>query len=766
MVSVANRPVMQHILELVRRHGFGEAVATLYTKPDIVKSYFKDGSSFGLSLRYSVEEKPLGTAGSVRFAARGTRQPLMVISGDVITDFDLGAIIDFHNANRASATLALYQVENPLEFGVVLTGADGRITGFLEKPGWGEVFSDLINTGIYVLEPEVLDLIPTDRPFDFSKDLFPMMLREGYPLYALRSSGYWCDIGNIAQYRQANSDCLSGRAIVAIPGRAVLTGCFVEEGALIGPGAVLRAPVLIGRGATVGQGAVVEAGSVIGHGSSVEREAIISGSIVWDDCVIQKRAQVRGSVVCSKCRIGYSSVIHDSSVLGQGTEVGQNSSIRRFVKLWPGKKVEDRSVVTESVVWKQGAARTLFGRRGVSGLANVDITPELSSRLAAAFASGMRSIAISVAPDGVSQMLGAAAISGAQSAGAEVLLLDNTLPPVLRYASNRLGCASIRIQAPPTRPGMVDMSYFDQTGLHISNDARRKIEAMVSREDTPRVPAKDVRAPVRSDDWSAPYVDWLMQSMNVASRLGYTPKIMVEAGPAESAVLHAVLRRLGVEHLFTGEGLLLSPATLGATGCDFGISVSPEMESFSVLGRHEGYVQPERLLAILCRGWAHLLGSKTLALPVSVPSAVRQYAEHHGARTDSVRSSPRAVLEKTPASFLYDAAAGLTLLLGLIDSLHQPLDRLVMDTPVIHYVHKSVTCPWKAKGRVMRSLASATHIERAVEGIVAEHNGARVLLLPNAEEAVYELFAEADSWEVADEISDVYADRIRALIPE
>jgi mannose-1-phosphate guanylyltransferase/phosphomannomutase len=169
MVPVVGRPCMEHIVELVKQHGISDVVATLAYMPQIISGYFGGGSHLGIELDYSIEEVPAGTAGSVKLCQHYLDETFLVLSGDALTDIDLSAVVDFHRRNGAVATLALKRVPNPLEFGVVITDPDGRIERFLEKPTWGEVFSDTINTGIYVLEPEVLDHIPDEDPYDFSK---------------------------------------------------------------------------------------------------------------------------------------------------------------------------------------------------------------------------------------------------------------------------------------------------------------------------------------------------------------------------------------------------------------------------------------------------------------------------------------------------------------------------------------------------------------------------------------------------------------------
>src|SRR5919199_359945 len=218
MVPICGKPCMEHILELLREHGMHDVVVTVAFLPQAIRSYFGDGESLGMRIEYSTEETPLGTAGSVRLAADKLGETFLVISGDALCDVDLTRLIEFHRERGAAATIGLKAVDNPLEFGIVVTDSEGRVERFLEKPSWGQVFSDTINTGIYVIEPEVLRHIPADRPYDFSKELFPLLLEMGRPMYGYVMDGYWQDIGNLEQYRQANFDALDERVRLNVPG--------------------------------------------------------------------------------------------------------------------------------------------------------------------------------------------------------------------------------------------------------------------------------------------------------------------------------------------------------------------------------------------------------------------------------------------------------------------------------------------------------------------------------------------------------------------
>ena len=247
MVPIVGRLCMEHIVALLKLHGIEDVLVTLAFMPQAVRTYFGDGEAFGVRMQYSVEESPAGTAGSVGLAAEALDDTFLVISGDALCDVDLSALVEFHKERGASVTIGLKSVENPLEFGIVVCDDEGRIERFLEKPSWGQVFSDTINTGIYVLEPEVLRHVPDDRPYDFSKELFPLLLEMGRPLYGYVMDGYWQDIGNLDQYRQANFDALDEEVRLDVPGIKLRGDVWLGEGVELDDVERVTGPAFVGN---------------------------------------------------------------------------------------------------------------------------------------------------------------------------------------------------------------------------------------------------------------------------------------------------------------------------------------------------------------------------------------------------------------------------------------------------------------------------------------------------------------------------------------
>ncbi|HEV7537060.1 MAG TPA: NDP-sugar synthase, partial [Acidimicrobiia bacterium] len=297
MMPMANRPLMEHVVRRLAFHGFDDIVVTVAFLASHIRNYFGDGSELGVAMRYATEETPLGTAGSVRNAAAELDDTFMVISGDVLSDIDLGSVVKAHRSSGALATIALRRVENPVDFGIVITSADGWVERFLEKPTWGQVFSDTINTGIYVLEPEILDLIPEHEPVDFSEAVFPAALKRGLAIQGLVVDGYWEDVGTVDAYHRAHRDVLDGRVAVDIPGFRLGDGIWLGEGSEIDPAATVDGPAIIGAYSRVEAGAHLAEYTVLGSNVRVGADSFIERSVVHDNVYLGPGVRLRGAVV-------------------------------------------------------------------------------------------------------------------------------------------------------------------------------------------------------------------------------------------------------------------------------------------------------------------------------------------------------------------------------------------------------------------------------------------------------------------------------------
>lgn len=332
LVPVANRPLLEHLVRLLKRHGFKEIYLTTHYLPDRIERALGDGSRFGVKLHYAIEPYPLGTAGAVSRVARAFSGTFLVISGDCLTDIDLGKAVRFHRERRAVATMVVKEVDDPRHYGIVSADARGRVCRFLEKPAPEEVFSRTANTGIYVLEPEALERCPDGVPYDFSKELFPKLLAAGEPLYAAPGEGYWSDIGNCIQYIRSHVDVLERRVKLAGLPEAP-SGLWLHPTAVVDRRAHLVPPVMVGRGARIAAGARVGPGTVLGDGCEVQSEAVVERSVVWESGTIGPEAVVVGAAV------GAGAVVEERVRLLEGAAVAGRARVQAERTVCEGEKV-------------------------------------------------------------------------------------------------------------------------------------------------------------------------------------------------------------------------------------------------------------------------------------------------------------------------------------------------------------------------------------------------------------------------------------------
>jgi NDP-sugar pyrophosphorylase family protein len=340
MVPILNRPVMEHLLHLLRRHGVTEVAANLHYHPDKIRTYFGDGSEWGIELRYNLEEHLLGTAGGAdafrEFLAGST---FLVMSGDGLTDVDLTAFLAAHKASGGVATMAVKEVDDPSLYGVVVHDDAMRVVGFQEKPAREEALSALCNCGIYAFEPRIFDFIPAGAFVDWAKDVFPALLARDLPFHCWELTGYWNDVGNIEQYRLGNFDALLGRVKLEMPGREVAPRVWVGEGTQIEPGARLESPLLLGAGCLVEAEAELIGPLIVGDGCVIERGAVLEGVIQWDGVKAGRGSRLAGSI------LGRNVVVHHEAVVHEDTVIGDRSEVAAHALVPAGARFEPRSCV-------------------------------------------------------------------------------------------------------------------------------------------------------------------------------------------------------------------------------------------------------------------------------------------------------------------------------------------------------------------------------------------------------------------------------------
>src|SRR6266513_825172 len=553
LLPVVNKPIMEHVLLLLKRHGFTETVVTVQFLASLVRNYFGDGEDVGMSLQYATEEMPLGTAGSVKNAEDELRDgPFLVISGDALTDIDLSALVSFHKKNGALVTVALTRVPNPLEFGIIIVDEDGRIQRFLEKPTWGQVFSDTVNTGIYVMEPEVLAEVPAGVSVDWSGDVFPQLLKTGAPLYGWIGDGYWEDVGTNESYLKAQADVLCGRVETEIDGFEVSPGVWVGEGAEVDPEALLSGPLCIGDYAKIEAGAQLREFTVVGSNVVVKEGAFLHRAVVHNNVFIGPGVTLRGCVICKKTDVMASARIEEGAIVGDECLIEPEAYLSAGVKVYPFKTIEAGAVVNTSVIWESSAQRTLFGPRGVSGLVNVEITPELCVRLASAYASTLRKGATVTTSRDVSRAARALkrAVQAALNASAiNVVDLEAQALPVARFRTARSDYSGgIALRTTPGDPQSIDLVFLDERGADLSPAARRRLERVLHREEFRRAFPGEIAELTYPPRIIESYTRELLRCVDMSGVRDAGLKVVLDCADGTAAlVLPSLLGSIGVD---------------------------------------------------------------------------------------------------------------------------------------------------------------------------------------------------------------------------
>ncbi|HZJ26782.1 MAG TPA: sugar phosphate nucleotidyltransferase [Acidimicrobiia bacterium] len=803
MLPMVNRPMLEHIVHLLAEHGFDDIVVTVAFLANQIRNYFGDGSDFGVRMRYASEDSPLGTAGSVRNAAEELDDTFLVISGDVLTDIDLTRFVQAHRDAGAFGSIALKRVEDPVEFGIVITRADGSIERFLEKPTWGQVFSDTINTGIYVLEPEVFDFIPEGEVVDFSGDVFPVVLERGKPLFGHVVEGYWEDVGTLEAYGRAHADILDGRVRVSINGFELSDGVWLGEGADLDPAASVSGPVVIGDNCRIEAGAQLRPYTVLGSDVVVKTDAYIERSVVHDHGYVGPNADLRGTVVGRSGDIRAHARIREGAVLGDECFVGDYALINSDVKVYPFKTVEPGAVINDSIVWESRGARTRFGRRGVSGLANVDITAERAARLAMAYGSALKKGSTVVASRDTSRVARALkhSISGGLNlAGVTVDDVELATVPLTRFeVKNSLAQGGFSVRLMPGDPASVTIRFFDSSGRDIDEGTQRKIERLLSREDFRRAFAGDIGDivyPPRALEFYTAALEGSVDAERVRDR-GF--KVVLDySNGAASLVMPSVLSKLGADVLavnpfastasaaVAAEDVRARAGTVGdlvrSSGSHLGMVLDADGENAILIDDTGRALSSDEGVLALVALVAEAQPGAQIALPVSTSHIALDLARRFGADIVWTKRSDAQLMEvasrvdfaaSVDGGFIwprflsaYDGAATLVNLLDLLAATGHRLSAVRAALPEVHLAREEVPTPWEHKGAVMREMlehAEGREVD-LVDGVKVIQPDGWALVLPDPEDPVTHVFAEAGSDEDARRRAREYAVRIQHML--
>ncbi|WP_298271751.1 mannose-1-phosphate guanyltransferase [Geobacter sp.] len=803
MIPLLNRPIMLHIVELLKKYEITDLVMLLYHQPAVIRNFFRDGTDFGVKITYVTPLEDMGTAGAVKCAEKYLDERFLIISGDLLTDFNLQKVIDFHEENKALATITLTSVKDPLQFGVVVTDKEKRITQFLEKPGWGEVISDTINTGIYVLEPEIFKYIPENENFDFSQDLFPKLLEKKEPLFGYTAKGYWRDIGNTDSYREAHHDIFKGRVNVKIDEpKQDLVGKDLRLGSDVNldDHVTLEGTVVVGDNSQVLEGAQIK-DSVIGRNCTIEAGVKLSRCVIWDNVYVKKGAKLNDSVLCSNVRVGHGVVMEEGVIVADDTAIGEESYIKRDVKIWPRKVIEAGATVTGNLIWGEKWKKSLFEGAMVKGLTNIELTPEFVAKLGCAYGTALpKGSYILSGRDAYrsSRMLKRSFIGGLLSAGINVRDLTMVPMPVLRYKLRTFGeVGGIQFRQAIDDPASTEIVFLDGEGLDFSSSMGKNVERIFFKENFRRAHHTEPgglselpqvmdfyregfhhaidRVPLQKKKFKV-VIDF---NHSAASQL--LPGILNAIGCEVISLNAYVDEERGVQALADRQQSLSQLSKIVATlEANAGFWLDPTIEGVIVVDEGGTVYEGAELLPLMV-GLMLKAGEKGLfAVPVSAPSAIERMAQERGCAVTRTKSADRAMIEAAQSSEVilagtmdgrfafpkfqaaFDGMYAIAKTIELVARCGAPISKVMGEIPQRAFLQSRVPCVWDMKGGIMRKMSEDSLEKEAsfIDGIKVHFGEDWALVLPDQYHPYVHIVAEARDPKTAQRLLAEYQKKV------
>ena len=770
MAELLNKPTMQYCVELLKKHGITDITATLHYIPNNIKEYFGDGGYFGVSMQYSVEDKPMGTAGSVRYAlGNNIDESVLVISGDAIFDVDLSEAISEHKKNGAAATIVLKKVEDPTEYGVVLCDKNGFITRFLEKPMPNEVFSDLVNTGIYILEKEATELIKENTVVDFSKDLFPLMLERKMPIYGYETSKYWCDIGDIREYMNAQVDLMNKkcRADLISP---VRDGVYIEDGTRISHEAVLVPPCYIGSGTEIAENVIIGPETVIGRNVKIGRNSSVKHSVLMKDVHLRENCEIRGAILCEGVKIGNRNSVFEYAVIGAKTQTAKDVMIDSSVLVWPRKLLESAKYF-ENIVWqKEINAR---GENFRKGYADEELSPEKCVVIGQSVASVLKGEnAMLVATDGTQAgaMLKHALISGIVSQGRDVLDAGYTTLSQFEFTIRDLSLSGGVYIKTGDEAQLVKIMVHDEFGALLGANDLRKLEREIKKGVKKPVTSKRLGIAEREFVSNRAYEAELLRQIPISKLKDEYKFDIVICGKTE--VYDAVARMLlnsGIRArmlpLENKEQLLKSIITSGAK---LGFYVNHDNDIKEVYFG-ERLVSAKDLDAVFLLDRMREENKKEIVVSAEMSDEYVSLLCENGAIIEKVPNEKSVLMRKNlkKQSYypeMFEAEARILKTVSLV--LQKKLELYLNSLPKVYTSEKEKECSFYEIGRVLRSLVEMEQDDKVelIDGVRVRCDNGWVLVKPNSSFNACRVVAGSFKEEYSEELSEIYRKRVEDIL--
>jgi mannose-1-phosphate guanylyltransferase/phosphomannomutase len=799
MLPILNKPMMEHIIKKLKSVGINEIVVLLYFKPEVIQNYFKDGSDLGIKINYVLPDDDYGTAGAVKKAQKYLDERFIVVSGDLVTDFDFKEIIGFHDAVNSKLTITLTSVEDPLQFGVVITDKDGKILRFLEKPGWGEVFSDTINTGIYVIEPEILDYIPDNIPFDFSKDLFPKLMKEGITLYGYNAKGYWRDVGNPESYREVNKDILKEKVKIDFEGEKLVypSGVLYTKTKDLPASLEVVGRVVLDENVKLEENITLE-NVVIGKNCHIGKNTYIKDSVLWWDIKIGNNCKFLNSVICNNNIIENNVRAEHGVIIAEGCEIKDNVAFEKDVIIWPNKLIEEGSIISSNLIWGDKWKSSLFEGGKVSGRTNIELSNEMAAKLAASFGSILplgKTILMSRDYHRASRMLKRSFLGGLLGSGLNVIDLKLMPLPVMRFLlSNTDAIGGVHFRQSPENPTITEILFYDNDGLLIDTNTEKSIERIFFRESFRRVnyneigEIKDEPLPLKS------YKEKFLSLIDQESIKSHKFKIITDLLNGSTSIIYPdIVNTIGIENIilnaYFDEKKLSQISTLhkksaeeiskmvNVLSADIGFVMYPNGQRVVIISDNGEILDNETTILIIL-----YLIDKTVNrqvkvyLPVYVPEVMDEMFENiiiERGKTIGIKSNflkdyyffgnLEGNYTFTEMSYSFDGMFASIKILEMLSKTKQKISDIQKIIPNHYFEHKVVSCPINLKGKMMRKFTEEAIGKDAsfVDGVkIFIDKKTWILMLPDQYADSLHLYVNSDKEEKAKAVLNEYIDKI------
>ncbi len=800
MLPIINKPMMEHAILQLKAAGIEEFVFLLYFMPEVIKAHFKDGKKLGITIHYVIPDDDYGTAGAVKCAEEYLKNDnFIIVSGDLITDFDFKSILKYHEAKHSSLTITLTSVENPLDFGVVIASKEGKIEKFLEKPSWGEVFSDTINTGIYILEPKILDAIPKDTNYDFSKDLFPSLMKSGTTLWGCLLEGYWRDVGNPHSYRDVYTDIFKGKVDFLLHHKywmdetSPLTFTPTEDLESF----TVSGKVLFGKNVQIGKNVKLH-NCVIGNNVFIDNGCHISDSVLWDNVEILNGSHLSHAIICNNTKIGKKVKARYGVIIAEKCEIDNSVTFENDVIVWPNKVIDEASIVSNNVIWGNKYKNSLFENGSVIGRTNLELSCEMATKLAESFGSVLPSgstVYVSRDYHKSSRMLKRAFLSGLLSTGINVFDLKLASPAVMLFSlvQNDHIFAGVHFEQSLENQINTQIGFFTNEGLNIDTNSEKAIERIFFKESFLRVNYTDIGEVYENGYLDNTYIKNFLQHLDVLAIKHGEFHIAIDLlyGMA-SSIFPAILNELDIDAVtlnaylndkkltkLTNQLLKskreLSEIVIGMN-LDMGLLIYPDFKTIDIVCEN-GFILDRHMALLLFLELLNRDGcEKKVLLPVWAPDFVDHRFHNLIIERSKITNLKGSQLRRydfigtTAGNYAFseftchfDSLFASMKLIQMLSRNRKHISEMAMSIEPFYYLETKIVCENRLKGKMMRKF-----FEDSLDKKHCNNDGIKIwinekewiVMIPDQNSDTLRLYIQASTLKAGEKILKEYTQKI------